>query len=129
MVQYRKSKKVGPVRFTASKRGMIVAVVAGTVTLGLAAAGQAEAQVFSKQIDQATFAGQWPVTATSGVLACDTSKAKAVTFTPTGSSTTYAVNGPALDWGKSLGWPDAKQIWNGANWGDFIDTGLKMCGS
>lgn len=84
--------------------------------------------VFSAQVDKASFHGTWPVVPTVGVLACDTSKgAGAVTFTPQGSATTYAINGPALDWGKRLGWPDSKEIWDGENWGDFIDTGLKMC--
>jgi hypothetical protein len=84
--------------------------------------------VFSAHLTQATFKGVWPVIPSSGVLACDSAKgAGAVTFTPDGSGTTYAINGPALDWGKDLHWPDAKQIWSGGNWGGFIDTGLKMC--
>jgi hypothetical protein len=84
--------------------------------------------VFSAQIDKSSFQGRWPLIPAAGVLACDTSKgAGAVTFTPQGSATTYAINGPALDWAKTTGWPDSKVIWNGENWGDFIDTGLKMC--
>jgi len=85
--------------------------------------------VFSAQIDKTTFPGQWPVLTMAGVLACDTTKgAGAVTFTPKGSATTYAINAPALDWGKSLGWPDSKEIGTvDANWGDFIRAGLQMC--
>jgi hypothetical protein len=83
--------------------------------------------VFSQQMDQSTFRGVWPVTASSGILACDTAKGNSVTFSPSQSSTTYAVNGPSINWGKANHWPDAKEIWNGSNWGDFIDTGLKMC--
>jgi hypothetical protein len=32
-----------------------------------------------------------------------------------------------MDWGPSMHWPDSKEIWNGDNWGDFIDTGLRLC--
>lgn len=110
-----------------------IAVLSGVAAIAVAVltyatAPVAKAQVFSKQVDQDTFPGRWPVTADAGILACDTTRAYAVTFTPSGSETTYAVNGPALDWGKKVGWPDAEEIWNGSNWGDFIDTGLEMCG-
>jgi hypothetical protein len=104
-------------------------VVAAAAMACLATAPVAQAQVFSKQIDQSTFSGRWPLSSTSGVLACDTAKANSVTFTPAGSSTTYAVNGSAMSWAKSQGWPDSKEISNGENWGDLIDAGLKLCGS
>ena len=86
--------------------------------------------VQSEQVTKSTFKGTWPVTADSGVLACDSSKANSVTFTPTDSNTTYAVNGSAMGgWASKEGWADTKTIWNGENWGDFIDAGLKLCGS
>jgi hypothetical protein len=83
----------------------------------------------SEKIQQSTFDGNWPVTATSGTLACDSAKGNAVTFTPDTGGTVYAVNGPAVSWGKNLGWPDAKEIWNGNNWGSFIEQGLDLCKS
>ena len=45
--------------------------------------------VQSEQVSKSTFKGTWPVTPDSGVLACDSSKANSVTFTPTDSNTTY----------------------------------------
>jgi hypothetical protein len=60
--------------------------------------------VFGEQIDRSTFKGRRPVLPSSGMLACDSAKgAGAVTFTPSLSNTTYAVNGTAVDWGKKMG--------------------------
>jgi hypothetical protein len=46
------------------------------------------------------------------VLACDSSKGNAVTFTPTGSNTTYPENAPAEGWAAQEGWaPNDRHIW------------------
>ncbi|WP_071288320.1 hypothetical protein [Mycolicibacterium llatzerense] len=115
-------------------RALTCAVAAVSLTLLTSGCGSKPAApslqtMFSAQIDKATFPGRWPVVPGSGVLACDTTKgAGAVTFTPKGSVTTFAINAPALDWGKSLGWPDSKEIGTAdAYWGDFISAGLRMC--
>lgn len=84
--------------------------------------------VHGERINKSTFNGDWPVMPESSVLACDSSKGDAVTFSPTDSNTVYAVNGLAVSWGKTEGWPNAKGIWNGENWGSFIDAGLNFCG-
>lgn len=83
---------------------------------------------YSERVEQSTFPGKWPVIPPSGLLGCDPAKGVgAVTFSPIEGDTTYAVNGTAKDWGPSTHWADSKEIWNGENWGDFIDTGLRLC--
>lgn len=81
----------------------------------------------SEQLSKSTFAGTWPVVPESGLLACDTSQANAITFTPTGSSTTYAVNSDALTQAPREGWSDTTMIATGADWRSFIDAGMKLC--
>jgi hypothetical protein len=106
-----------------------VAAFVALSALSIAGSGTGAVTQFEngEQINQSTFKGDWPATAQAGVLACDSSKGNAVTFAPNNSKTINAVDGPAVNWETKEGWPDAKEIWNGLNWGSFIDTGLKLC--
>jgi hypothetical protein len=81
--------------------------------------------VHSEQISKSTFKGTWPFIPDSGVLACDSSKNKAVTFTPTGSTTTYAENGSATGWASKAGWePHDYHIWLTADGGQDDTPGV-----
>lgn len=99
--------------------------------------------IHTEEISKSTFKGKWPLIPDSGVLACDTSKDDAVTFTPTGTNTTYAVNATAGTRAEQEGWQrDLQHIWLTAKGGqsdtpgvprvplsDFMNEGLKLCGN
>jgi DNA-binding beta-propeller fold protein YncE len=109
-----------------------------------ACSGDTNAQfVHAEKVSKSTFKGTWPVIPDSGVLACDTSKDDAITFTPTGTNTTYAVNATAGTRAEQEGWQrDLQHIWLTADGGqndtpgvprvpssDFMNEGLKVCGN
>ena len=74
---------------TAKNVGIIAAVL---VLLALCATGcgtSVGVQSHTEEISKSTFKGTWPLIPDSGVLACEDS---AVTFTPTGTKDTYALN-------------------------------------
>jgi hypothetical protein len=83
----------------------------------------------SIQIGRADLGNAWPLTVSSGTLACE--DAGAVTFTTNGK--TYAVNGMAMG---THTWDDIRPIWADShgmggpkkNIGPLIDKGLKLCG-
>jgi hypothetical protein len=123
-----------------------VAAFVAVLEVSIAACGgmSTDAQfVHSETVSKSTFKGTWPFIPDSGVLACDSSKGNAVTFTPTGSNTTYAENGPAIGWAPKEGWvPNDLHIWLTAdggqddtpgvprvNGGDILNEGLKLCGA
>jgi len=82
--------------------------------------------VHSETISRSTFKGTWPFIPDSGLLACDSSKGNAVTFTPTGSNTTYAENGPAVGWAAKEGWePNDLHIWLTADGGQDDRPGVR----
>jgi serine/threonine-protein kinase len=97
------------------------------------------AQSHTKEISKSTFKGTWPLIPDSGILAC---KGGAVTFTPTGTNDTYAMN-PIAAGAKEAGWRrDSEHIWLSADRGqsdtpsaprvsisDLINEGLNLCGS
>jgi DNA-binding beta-propeller fold protein YncE len=99
--------------------------------------------IHTEEVSKSTFKGPWPVIPDSGLLACDTSKDDAITFTPTGTSTIYAVNATAGTRAKQEGWQqDLQHIWLTANGdqndtpgvprvplSDFMNEGLKLCGN
>ncbi|WP_375487436.1 hypothetical protein, partial [uncultured Mycobacterium sp.] len=91
-----------------------VAAFAGVLAVSIAACGTSTDTQFvhSETISKSTFKGTWPFVPDSGVLACDSSKGDAVTFTPTGSTTTYAENAPAKGWAPKEGWAtNDEHIW------------------
>lgn len=125
-----------------TKFGIAVFVVALAISIaGCGSSSTATQFVHSETISKSTFKGTWPFIPDSGVLACDSSKGNAVTFTPTGSGTTYAENGPAIGWAAQEGWePNDRHIWLTAGGGqddrpnvlrvfggDVIEEGLKLC--
>jgi DNA-binding beta-propeller fold protein YncE len=99
----------------------------------------ATSSINSEEVSQSTFKGTWPVIPSAGVLACELG---AVSFTPTDSKDTYAVNAIATNRAKEKGWrTDFEHIWltegGGQNdtpgvqrvsVGDFITQGLNLCG-
>jgi hypothetical protein len=115
------------------------------LALYVAACGSnANAQfIHTEEVSKSTFKGTWPLIPDSGVLACDTSKVDAITFTPTGTNTAYAVNAIAGTKAKQEGWQrDLQHIWLTADGGqndtpgvprlplsDFMNVGLKLCGN
>ena len=115
------------------------------LALYVAACGSnANAQfIHTEEVSKSTFKGTWPLIPDSGVLACDTSKVDAITFTPTGTNTAYAVNAIAGTKAKQEGWQrDLQHIWLTADGGqndtpgvprlplsDFMTVGLKLCGN
>ncbi len=98
-----------------------------------------EQSIHTEEISKSTFRGTWPLIPDSGVLACE---AGAISFTPTGTNDTYAVNAIAYNFGKQYGWrQDLEHIWLTADGGqndtqgvlrvtlsDFMNEGLKLCG-
>jgi DNA-binding beta-propeller fold protein YncE len=95
------------------------------------------AQFHTEKISKSSFKGTWPLIPDSGVLACE---GGAVTFTPTGTNDTYAVNA-TVSKAKEKGWRDLEHIWLSADGGqnntpgvqrvslsDFINEGLNLCG-
>jgi len=130
-------------RVTAIKNSAIAAfVVVSAVSIAACGTSTNTHFVHSENISKSTFKGTSPFIPDSGVLACDSSKGNAVTFTPTGSTTTYAENGPAAGWAAREGWePNDRHIWLTADGrqddtpnmprvygGDVIQEGLKLCG-
>jgi hypothetical protein len=127
---------------SAVKIFVIAAFVVLTVVSAAGCGTSTDTQfVHSEQVSKSTFKGSWPVIPDSGVLACDSSKGDAVTFTPTGDHTTYAVNGAARLWVDKEGWANFEHIWLTSGGGqsdaprvsrvdlsDFIQAGRKLCG-
>jgi DNA-binding beta-propeller fold protein YncE len=113
------------------------------LTLYAAACGSDAQFIHAEQVSKSTFKGTWPVISDPGVLACDTSKDDAITFTPTGTNITYAVNAIAGSRAKQEGWQgDLQRIWLTADGGqndnpgvprlplsDFMNEGLKLSGN
>jgi DNA-binding beta-propeller fold protein YncE len=120
---------------TAKNVGIIATVV---VLLALCATGcgtRVGVQSHTEEISKSTFKGTWPLIPDSGVLACEDG---AVTFTPTGTKDTYALNGIA---GKvKEGRRNLEDIWLTADRrqsdtpgvlrvssSDLINEGLNLC--
>jgi DNA-binding beta-propeller fold protein YncE len=132
-------------RMSTAKNIGITATVLVLLALYATACGSSTDTQFihTEEISKSTFKGTWPLIPGSGVLACDTSKGDAITFTPTGTNTTYAVNATAGSRAKQEGWQrDLQHIWLTADGGqndipgvprlplsDFINEGLKLCGN
>ena len=112
----------------AGKSGIAAFVVPLVVSAAACGTSTDTQFVHSEQVSKSTFEGTWPLTRDSGVLACDSSKSDAVTFTPGHDTKTYAVNKGANGWAPKEGWAEANAIWSGDDWGDFIGAGLKLCG-
>jgi Protein of unknown function (DUF2511) len=126
-----------------SAKNIGITAVLIPLTLYAAACGSDAQFIHAEQVSKSTFKGTWPVIPDSGVLACDTSKDDAITFTPTGTNTTYAVNAIAGSRAKQEGWQgDLQHIWLTADGGqndtpgvprlplsDFMNEGLKLCGN
>jgi hypothetical protein len=91
--------------------------------------------VHSEHISKATFHGVWPVSVDAGTLTCDATKGSSITFTPDGSSDTYASNGTAMGWAPKEGWKNFRDIWLDdptgfepkVNSSDFDAEGQKLC--
>ena len=81
--------------------------------LALAACGSSQSStVRSEHIAKSAFSGDWPISVDAGTISCDLSVGGgAITFTPDGSSTVYAVNGTAMNWETDKGWKDFHEIW------------------
>lgn len=56
------------------------------------------------------YSGTWPFSVDWGLLACDKTRADAVTFTAAGG-VTYAVNGTAAGWASRMAWQPLERIW------------------
>jgi hypothetical protein len=102
----------------------VVLSVMSTAACGTRSAGEF---VHSERVSKYTFKGTWPIGPDSGVLACDSAKGYAVTFTPAGTNTTYAVNGTADAWASKERWADKATISTSDNWGDVIGAGTALC--
>jgi hypothetical protein len=93
--------------------------------------------IHGEHVAKATFQGTWPITSDAGTLACDATKGGSITFSPDGSSDTYAVNGTAMGWAPKEGWKDFHEIWlantgddsagPNVNSSDFDAEGQKLC--
>jgi DNA-binding beta-propeller fold protein YncE len=117
----------------------IIAMVLVLIPLYATACGNSTgAQFHTEEISKSTFKGTWPLIPDSGILACERG---AVTFTPTGSNDTYAMN-PIAARAEVAGWRrDSEHIRLGADRGqsdtpgalgvsmsDLINQGLSLCG-
>ncbi len=96
----------------------------------------ATSSVRSEHVSKTTFKGKWPVTVDSGTLACDTTKADSITFSPDGTTDIYAEKGSAMGWAPKEGWKNFRDIWAidldgpgpNVNATDFDNEGHKLCG-
>ncbi|OBG25295.1 hypothetical protein [Mycobacterium sp. 852002-51057_SCH5723018] len=115
-----------------------VALLAFGLGVGCAACGgdtHTANLVHSEHISKATFKGIWPVSVDGGTLTCDATKGGSITFTPDGSSETYASNGTAMGWAPQEGWKNFRNIWlddpDGlgpkVNSRDFDAEGHRLC--
>src|SRR4029077_19509409 len=93
--------------------GIIAMVLVLSALYATACSTSSSAQFHTEKISKSSFKGTWPLIPDSGVLACERG---AVTFTPTGTNDTYAVNAPAGE-AKGKGWRDLEQIWVSADGG------------
>ena len=117
--------------------GIIAMVLVLLALYATACSTSGGAQFHTEKISKSSFKGTWALIPDSGVLACE---GGAVTFTPTGTNDTYAVNATAGK-AKEKGWQDLEHIWLSADGGqnntpgvqrvslsDFINEGLNLCG-
>jgi len=127
-----------PVRHRGVRR--IIAMVLALIPLYATGCGNSTGvQFHTEEISKSTFKGTWPLIPDSGILACERG---AVTFTPTGTNDTYAMN-PIAARAEVAGWRrDSEHIRLGADRGqsdtagalgvslsDLINQGLSLCGS
>jgi hypothetical protein len=123
-----------------AKNIAITAVIVLVTSLSAGCRGDAAKQpVHAATVSKSTFKGTWPLVPDSGTLACESG---AVTFNPSGSNDTYAVNAIAGSRAEKEGWRQSlEHIWLTAGGGqtdrsgvprapltDLINAGLKLCG-
>jgi hypothetical protein len=121
-------------------RAVLVVAFPIAVALGTSACGSGSGDanlIHGEHVAKATFHGTWPITSDAGTLACDATKGGSITFSPDGSSDTYAVNGTAMGWAPKEGWKDFHEIWlantgddsagPNVNSSDFDAEGQKLC--
>jgi len=113
---------------------VLLLAIASTVLTACGGSG-ALSPIRSEHVSKDAQSGPWPFSAAGGTVTCDLTKGGAITFTPDGSRTTYAINGPAVGRQSDEGWHPIKEIWlddptlPGAkiNDGYFITEGQKLC--
>jgi hypothetical protein len=122
-----------------TKNIAIIAVMVLVTLFSTACRGDTDKHSPTAKVSKSTFNGTWPLVPDSGILAC---QAGAVTFSPSGSNDTYAVNAIAGSKAEKEGWrPSLEHIWLTTGGGqsdrpgvprvpltDLINEGLKLCG-
>lgn len=140
--EYREGMRSGGMRTTkkTTKNIAVSAVVVLVMLFSTACRDTDKHSVPAAKVSRSTFKGTWPLVPDSGTLACE---AGAITFRPTGSNDTYAVNAIAGSEAEKKGWqPSLEHIWLTTGGGqsdrpgvprvpltDLINAGLKLCGS